>query len=78
MFNSSPEHAQDKAEQLVQNISEINVAVPTASVRATAAWGVAACDGERSAEDILEAADAAMYANKPQANPYMRNIPKRR
>jgi len=66
LFKSSPEETRAKAAALACRIAEQCVDMPTGKVCLSTAWGVAPCDAEDTAEQILARADRAMYVAKRQ------------
>ena len=66
LFKSTVEEAKAKAASLACRVAEVCVDMPTAQVRVSAAWGVAPCEAEDTAEQILARADRAMYVAKRQ------------
>ena len=64
LFKTSGEEAKAKAAALGCHISEQCVELPTGHIRISAAWGIASCEAEDSAEQILARADRAMYNAK--------------
>ena len=67
LFKSSVNEASAKAASLACRIAEISVEMPTANVKISTAWGVAPCEAEDTAEQILARADRAMYVAKRQS-----------
>lgn len=67
LFKSSVNEASAKAASLACRIAEIAVEMPTAKVKISTAWGVAPCEAEDTAEQILARADRAMYVAKRQS-----------
>ncbi len=66
LFKSSVDEASAKAASLACRIAEVSVEMPTANVKVSTAWGVAPCEAEDTAEQILARADRAMYVAKRQ------------
>lgn len=66
LFKSSAIEASAKAASLACRIAEISVEMPTSKVKISTAWGVAPCEAEDTAEQILARADRAMYVAKRQ------------
>lgn len=64
LFKTDPVIARAKASTLACRISEQAVKMPTGDVSVTAAWGVAPCEADDTAEQILARADRAMYMAK--------------
>ena len=65
LFKTDASIAKAKASALACRISELTVPMPTGSVITTgASWGVAACEAEDTADQILSRADRAMYIAK--------------
>jgi len=64
LFKTDPRVAHAKASTLACRISEQYVEMPTGPVNVTAAWGVAPCEADDTAEQILARADRAMYMAK--------------
>jgi diguanylate cyclase (GGDEF)-like protein len=64
LFKTDARIAQAKASALACRIAEQTVEMPTGDVSVTAAWGVAPCDADDTAEQILARADRAMYIAK--------------
>lgn len=75
MFKAGIDQAREKGNAMARHIEAVRVPVPTASVRTTASWGVAACDGDADPEQILSMADEAMYASKADRKRYVNSIP---
>ena len=66
LFKTTLKEAKAKASALACRISEQAVEMPTGTIEVTTAWGVAPCDAEDSAEQILARADRNMYMSKKQ------------
>ena len=66
LFKSSVAETKAKAASLACRIAEICVDLPTDKVCISTAWGVAPCEAEDTAEQILARADRAMYVAKRQ------------
>ena len=66
LFKTDARTAHAKASTLACRIAEKKVDMPTGGVGVTAAWGVAPCEAEDTAEQILARADRAMYIAKKQ------------
>ena len=66
LFKSTIEEAKAKAASLACRVAEVCVDMPTAKVCVSTAWGVAPCEAEDTAEQILARADRAMYVAKRQ------------
>ncbi len=64
LFKTDASIAKAKASALACRISELTVTVPTTRVTTGASWGVAACEFEDTADQILSRADRAMYIAK--------------
>lgn len=64
LFKTDRRIAQAKASALACRIAEETVEMPTGDVNVTAAWGVAPCEVDDTAEQILARADRAMYMAK--------------
>jgi len=65
LFKTDASIAKAKASALACRISELTIPMPTGSVITTgASWGVAACEAEDTADQILSRADRAMYIAK--------------
>ncbi|MEP3890830.1 MAG: GGDEF domain-containing protein [Hellea sp.] len=64
LFKTDASIAQAKASALACRIAEQIVELPTGNVGVTAAWGVAPCEPDDTAEQILARADRAMYMAK--------------
>lgn len=64
LFKTDARIAQAKASALSCRIAEQTVKMPTGDVKVTAAWGVAPCEPNDTAEQILARADRAMYMAK--------------
>ena len=67
LFKSSLEETRAKAAALACHIAEQYVELPTGKVCISAAWGVAPCEADDTAEQILSRADREMYAAKREA-----------
>ena len=68
LFKSTIEEAKAKAASLACRVAEVCVDMPTAKVCVSTAWGVAPCEAEDTAEQILARADRAMYVAKRQSS----------
>lgn len=66
LFKTEPSIAKAKAATLSCRIAEQYVSLPTGKVQISTAWGVASCDVEETAEQVLARADRAMYMAKRQ------------
>lgn len=66
LFKTDARTAHAKASTLACRVAEKKVDMPTGGVGVTAAWGVAPCEAEDTAEQILARADRAMYIAKKQ------------
>ncbi len=66
LFKSTVEETKAKAAALACRIAEQGVELPTGMVQVSTAWGVAPCEPEETAEQILARADRAMYVSKRQ------------
>ncbi len=64
LFQTTHKVAEAKASALACRIAEQKIDHPTGDIRVTAAWGVAPCDPNDTAKQILSRADRAMYINK--------------
>lgn len=64
LFKTDARIAHAKASTLACRIAEQIVEMPTGDVNVTAAWGVAPCESDYTAEQILARADRAMYMAK--------------
>lgn len=64
LFKSSVEEAKAKAAALACRIADQCVELPTGDIKISAAWGVAPCEAEDTAEQILARADRYMYMAK--------------
>ncbi len=64
LFKTDPRAAQAKASTLACRIAEQKIEMPTGDINITATWGIAPCESEGSAEQILARADRAMYISK--------------
>ena len=64
LFKSEVAAAKAKAAALACRIKDQCVELPTGDVNVTAAWGVAPCEAEDTAEQILARADRNMYVAK--------------
>lgn len=64
LFKTTVLESRAKAASLACRIANVCVEMPTAKVSVSAAWGVAPCEAEDTAEQILARADRAMYAAK--------------
>ena len=64
LFKTDTRASHAKASTLACRISEQKVEMPTGDINITAAWGVAPCEDEGTAEQILARADRAMYIAK--------------
>lgn len=67
LFKSGVEETRAKAASLACRIAEVCVDMPTDKICVSTAWGVAPCEAEDTAEQILARADRAMYASKRQS-----------
>lgn len=68
LFKTAPDVAQAKASALACRVAEQCVEMPTGDVNVTTAWGVAPCEADDTAEQILARADRAMYAAKKKTH----------
>jgi len=68
LFKSTIAEAKAKAASLACRVAEVCVDMPTAKVCVSTAWGVAPCEAEDTAEQILARADRAMYVAKRQSS----------
>ncbi len=66
LFKTDIEIARAKAASLAAEISGLEVPCKSGTVNVTASWGLASCDSEQTAKQILARADRAMYAAKRQ------------
>lgn len=64
LFKTDARIAHAKASALACRIAEQSVEMPTGNVNVTAAWGIAPCEPDDTAEQILARADRAMYMAK--------------
>lgn len=66
LFKSSVEETRAKAASLACRVAAQCVEMPTGKISVSTAWGVAPCEAEETAEQILARADRAMYVAKRQ------------
>ena len=66
LFKTEPNIAKAKAATLSCRIAEQHVSLPTGKIQISTAWGVASCDADETAEQVLARADRAMYMAKRQ------------
>lgn len=64
LFKTDMDEAKAKAATLSCRVAEQSVAMPTGDIRITTAWGVAPCESDNTAEQILARADRNMYMAK--------------
>jgi len=64
LFNASARIAEAKAAALTCRIQEQQIFMPTGTIAISAAWGVAPVEVTGTPEQILSAADRAMYLDK--------------
>jgi len=64
LFKTPQKVAQAKASALACRVAEQRIDHPTGDISVSTAWGVAPCDPNDTAKQILSRADRAMYMNK--------------
>lgn len=64
LFKTNVDEAKAKASALSCRVADQCVDLPTGNINVTAAWGVAPCESENTAEQILARADRNMYVAK--------------
>lgn len=64
LFKTDAAIAKAKASALACRIAELTISMPTGNITTGASWGVAACESEDTADQILARADRAMYIAK--------------
>lgn len=64
LFKTTPDIAKAKAAVLACRISECTISLPTGDISTSAAWGIASCETDDTADQVLSRADRAMYRAK--------------
>lgn len=64
LFKTDAVIAKAKASALACRISELAITMPTGRITTGASWGIAACEADDTADQILSRADRAMYIAK--------------
>ncbi|MEE9348258.1 MAG: GGDEF domain-containing protein [Robiginitomaculum sp.] len=64
LFKTDEAIAKAKASVLSCRIAEQKITFPTGEISITASWGIATCESEETADQILARADRAMYIAK--------------
>ncbi|MGB6230614.1 MAG: GGDEF domain-containing protein, partial [Litorimonas sp.] len=70
LFKCAGAVARAKGASLTCRIGDVSVITPSGPLQVKASWGAADCDADGSVADILSRADAAMYANKREAQDF--------